>query len=646
MKYKLLIVIMLLFAACSGAKSDLEVALELAGDNRAELQKVLDHYKDAPEKLAAAKFLIENMPAHHSYKNQKGIAEYYKIASKFLESDLKPIEQRDTLNYYTEKQMPGLDKEFVSDIKIMTADYLIYSIDHAFNQWKNRPWTEHLSFDEFCEWLLPYKTAENQTFDHWRDTLSDCYAHCLGRQLYDDEEYNTIIRVVDLIRSEMIDNVPYNGMFIKHVYAPLDASTMKRITFGRCVDYVNMVVSVYRSLGIPVVIDATPCYGRYRSGHSWNVIMTERGEQLPAEYEFTTEHGKRFFPAQRFPKVYRTTYAINRDRVKYRNESALKYPFDYCQKDITSQYTKTSDIEITTYDGINLAEKYCYISIFNGHNVEWSFVDYGEMKDGKACFKNIGRNILYIAQGFDGKRVVNISDPFILHQNGEIEYLKFSANGATRSLDIRRKYFQNRNVVEMRQRLHGGKIQGADNPDFRNAEDIFEIDDVYVLDPQPVTCSKAYKYYRYLSPDGSYGSIAELKFYDADTSEIVGTPIANKVADSTAIKKAFDGNYLSNFETEDPDGNWVGVKASKPQKISFVRIAPRSDDNDICPGDTYELLYYNGNQWISMGKKVATTNILHYDNVPSNTLYWVKDHTRGWDERPFLLREGDVVEWR
>ena len=137
-----------------------------------------------------------------------------------------------------------------------------------------------------------------------------------------------------------------------------------------------------------------------------------------------------------------------------------------------------------------------------------------------------------------------------------------------------------------------------------------------------------------------------MKFYDVNTTEIIGTPIANKTADVATIAKAFDGNYLSNFETENPDGNWVGVKASKPQKISFVRIVPRSDDNDIRPGDTYELLYYNGKQWVSMGKKVATTNILHYDNVPSNTLYWVKDHTRGWDERPFLIREGDVIEWR
>lgn len=232
-----------------------------------------------------------------------------------------------------------------------------------------------------------------------------------------------------------------------------------------------------------------------------------------------------------------------------------------------------------------------------------------------------------------------------MHQNGKIEYIKFDGS-ETRTLDIRRKYYQNRNVAEMRQRIHGGIIQGADNPNFTNAEDIFIIDDVYILDPQPVKCNKAYKYYRYLSVDGSYGSIAELKFYDADTTEITGTPIACKYAASDIIAKAFDDDYLTNFETEYPDNNWVGIQTSKPQKISFIRIIPRSDDNDIRVGDTYELLYYNGKEWISMGKKTANTNILHYDNVPSKALYWVKDHRRGWDERPFLLRDGYKVEWR
>ena len=39
----------------------LDYALRAAGYNRSELETVLEHYKDDPEKLAAARFLIENM---------------------------------------------------------------------------------------------------------------------------------------------------------------------------------------------------------------------------------------------------------------------------------------------------------------------------------------------------------------------------------------------------------------------------------------------------------------------------------------------------------------------------------------------------------------------------------------------------------
>jgi hypothetical protein len=638
------IILILLFASCFGAKSNLDIALELAGENRSELESVLEHYKDDPEKLAAAKFLIENMLVHYSYRDST-IYKYYAIADNLLQQkDLPHTVVRDSLLNVRKKVYPGLERNPISDVKIMTANYLIYTIDHAFKVWKESEWAAHIDFDEFCETLLPYKVAEYQPFDYWRDTLSEAFSQNLKTQLYDDEETNTTFRTVDIVRNEMLQKVRRNGEYIDAGYPLLTASQMKNIAYGRCVDYVNLAVSTYRSVGIPCYIDATPYYGRFRAGHTWDVVVFGNGGDMPSPWDITCEHGRRFYPAQRFPKVYRSTYAINRDRVRYRNESALKYPFDYCQKDLTSKYTKTSDIEIDTYRDINLAEKFCYISIFNGHNIEWSIVDYGEIKDGKACFKNIGRNILYIVQGFDGKKLIPISDPFILHQNGEIEYLTFDGS-ETRSLDIRRKYYQNRNVVEMRERIHGGKIQGADNPDFRNAEDIFVIDDVYVNDPQLVKSERPHTYFRYLSPDGSYGSIAELKFYGADTTEISGTPIANKAADTEVIKKAFDDDYLSNFETENPDGNWVGIKTAKPQKISFVRIVPRSDDNDIRPGDTYELLYYNGKQWVSMGKKVATTNVLHYDEVPSNTLYWVKNHRRGWDERAFLIRDGERVEW-
>ena len=47
--------------ACTDSRR-LDYALEFAGNNRGELEKVLDYYKNDSQQLAAARFLIENMP--------------------------------------------------------------------------------------------------------------------------------------------------------------------------------------------------------------------------------------------------------------------------------------------------------------------------------------------------------------------------------------------------------------------------------------------------------------------------------------------------------------------------------------------------------------------------------------------------------
>lgn len=55
--------------ACNSSDSKrLEQALLFAGDNRGELEKVLNHYKNNPEQLEAASFLIRNMPRWYGYE--------------------------------------------------------------------------------------------------------------------------------------------------------------------------------------------------------------------------------------------------------------------------------------------------------------------------------------------------------------------------------------------------------------------------------------------------------------------------------------------------------------------------------------------------------------------------------------------------
>lgn len=46
-----------------------------------------------------------------------------------------------------------------SDLEHITAGFLIKNIDEAFHAWRTYPWAKHLTFGQFCEYLLPYKIS-------------------------------------------------------------------------------------------------------------------------------------------------------------------------------------------------------------------------------------------------------------------------------------------------------------------------------------------------------------------------------------------------------------------------------------------------------------------------------------------------------
>lgn len=640
----LLICIFFLIYSCDDTSNTyLEEALELAGENRYELEKVLEHFADDTLKLAAARFLIENMPEHYSYHGDS-IHEYYLIAKDIFASELSPDQQRDTLLYISRTQFPDIDKNTISDVNVIKSDFLIKSIDQAFHEWRTRPWAQHLTFDEFCEWLLPYKTVELQELDSWRDTLSTYYTWGLNNMVHDDDMYETAVNAVNTVRNEIGWRTKPYGLWDEHGYPLLSAATMHRITFGTCKDYVTLAVSTYRSVGIPCVIDETPYWGRYRAGHNWYTILNNRGEELTSEWDVSSMPGTAFFIDKRIPKVYRNTYAINRERQEYARKSAYKHPFSVCQKDVTDQYFRTSDIEIPLFSNISLAENYVYIATFTGIGADWSIVDFGHVVKGKGCFRRMGRNVLYIVLGFDGNQLRPISLPFILHTDGSIQYINCN-NNKMRSVKIRRKYYQSNNVAKMRKRILHGKIQCATRPDFSDSITLFEINHLGLDDKTPIHADHRYRYWRYLSPRGSYGSIAELAFFTSSDSLLEGKPIGS-TDDKNILLRAFDNNWLSNFETDVADGSWVGLDMGSPVEAAKVRIVPRSDDNDIHPGDLYELRYWDvDNSWESRGRQVARGNSLIYDSIPENALIWVSNLTRGMDERPFLIDEKGGVEW-
>lgn len=86
MKSPLYLILLLCLAVSCTSPEDraIEATLTFAGANRAELEKVLHHYQDNPEKLAAARFLLVQMKDRHFYRSAgtDSIRHYLTVAAR------------------------------------------------------------------------------------------------------------------------------------------------------------------------------------------------------------------------------------------------------------------------------------------------------------------------------------------------------------------------------------------------------------------------------------------------------------------------------------------------------------------------------------------------------------------------------------
>lgn len=407
--------------------------LDSAGPNRSELEAVLTHYKtndNNPQKLRAAEFLIENMPAHYSYAGD-AIYEYYEYAAGILANkSLSQEQQRDSLLSITDLKYRDLPSHTVPDAQVIKADFLIKNIDTSYDRWVNCDWARQITFDEYLEWLLPYKAIELQELDAWRDTLLAHFGKGLENPIVNDVEYNTASGVADMLRNDAYKGLNRYGLYTRAGLPLLSAHLQVTQTYGNIPDYALTAALLMRSAGIPAILDETPVGSRYTAATKWFVIIDDKGVERASEWDFSTNISSIFFPYERGPKVYRTTYAINPERWEYKQNAKYHYPFDLGKKDVTSKYFRTSNLAIPIDKKVrkSLKDKYVYIaSAVRSNEKPWQIVDFGVIKNGKAMFHDMGREVLYQIQGFDGNTLIPISEPFILQKDGSIEYVSADA---------------------------------------------------------------------------------------------------------------------------------------------------------------------------------------------------------------------------
>ena len=667
-------IISIMILSCSRYPADVERALKLAGDNRAELEKVLEHYGKRPEdrlKLQAAYFLIENMPYHFWYEG-KQLEDYSNIYAALMQKKDVFAVLDSFQTKYRPFSWPGLTRKY--DIQEIDSEYLIRNIEWAFKVRNEQPWGKSVSFDDFCNYILPYRVNVEQPVE-WRKYLYEKYSPLLDDFKKTDEAADPLHAaqaVMDFLCKEdkfftaETDFIPLLNPLILDTYRA-----------GSCRNMADLTVYILRALGIPCGIENIPVHGRGNAGHCWTFILDKHGNTHTSDYlncSILPAAGALHFTS----KIYRETFAVNKSVKKELSgftTSVAPFLINPRFTDVTDHYANTLTVSISepeyTCHKKPPVVYLCASRFQNWYPVSWSFIENDQVVFDKIKLEYAatdtfnhgftGRTInlvpppvkdylddmVFRVACWDDNQLHYMTPPFIFRKDGTKEFLKPADEKQT--ICVFSKFSPlNDGFV---QHLTGGVFEASNSMDFKYVDTLCVIRKVplRLFNTEWIQSDRAYRYIRYKGANSTFCGISEIQLFgDPDSPALKGKPFGS--IDGNEIEKhgyanAFDGDPYTSFYSPNPNGDWIGIDLGKPCKLSKIIYTPRNRDNFVRTGDQYELFYFGEDRWHSSGVKMAESDSLVFENVPSNVLFYLKNHSRGKDERIFTYKDGVQVWW-
>ena len=630
----IIILLVAVISSCSKNETNglsLSQALRLAGENRGELETVLKHYR-APEdkqKKKAAEYLIRHMPGHVSVSgNWKS---YSDSISTIFSSSATEEEKISRANAATANYNP----EFSQDIKTLTAEYLIWNIGLSFEMWQNSPYLQHLDFNEFCETVLPYKCFEGQPADRWKE-----YAAAYGTDILEKvsqiDEWRFGVRAA-------VENV--NEAFGLDMSKPLlkpdglkdaplfDIEGIKGLPYNTCLEMSKMGVILGRANGLPVNLEFLPNWPLQEQSHYWNEFRAENGREydyIPFEIKPQDAH----HIDKRRAKAYRKCYAP--DRLLWQAmQDGVKLPRPFSDpfiRDVSENYNLVSDIKVPIKE---CRDKYACLAVFD--NERWTPVQIGRIKCGKASFKKVGREVLYIVLSLsDSDTHKSISDPFILDIKGNMQPISPSKNAGVQDITLERKFPAFVHVWQFRDSLTNFVLEASDSPAFHPCIEAarWEDNSLFSADRR-FNLEKPYRYWRLRGLREGPTTLAELYLFSG------GKQIEPLSVKGTRVERLFDKNELTSMRIHIDRSAEMDFGA--PVAIDKAAVLRRGDGNCIKPGDTYQLYYWGNDRWVLHEERQADDIRITFKDVPADGLYKVRDITKGKQHRTFIYKDGECI---
>lgn len=570
----------------------------------------------------------------------------------------------------------------IPDSCLLSSDFMAEHVRQAVWLWHHSPYASKLDFDTFSEFLLPYRTTDEDPRHQAAVIKHRMQCYMAGDSLSVNEvieHFKTYVLSMRWLTSRVRPTThsgPYDLLLPKFSYD--------------CHHIATITTQLLRQLGIPAVYEFTPLWQDRPRPHYWCAVLDSAGiarpftppdNNLMEDWESNLQYAG---------KVYRRTFAAQAESPYFlaKNQEFIPALFNTpFISDQTQRYHQTVSLELPFT--AQTKNKIAYLCFFDRNNKGLSPIAWGTVnaRKGKVQFQQVPLNILFFPAYYEEEELIPFGKPFLLEGTdvswlpqphtlpeasayqepllqlsathelrcnqkpiSEIRYISYEASGH-KTLLLERKYPIKRHQRDLAQSFLGVTICGSHtlNGPRDTLYRFTQVPPLY-LQEVPLQTQQAYRYYHVFSPRNRLFYLAHLEFLgtpNSSSSGMAATPLASLIEPLDSLHEplvklvgkplgsrpeptlAFDNDILTYVGTR-----YVGIEYPRPTRIKAVRFSPRNADNGVHRNDTYNLYYFQ-NGWQYHSSQTAQHNHLVFDQVPANTIYWLENESAGIEELPF-----------
>ncbi|MDR2915879.1 MAG: hypothetical protein LBV74_13800 [Tannerella sp.] len=616
-----------------------------------QLEKnVLKQFPAPSRQREAACYLLDHLPYHSAYEGE--VIERFSRDISDYEGSYSNLNPKliDSIWYAVSSAAPA--PCIAPHDGGMAPDFIIDHVRTVFAQWDRCAWKDSLDFDVFCEYILPY-SIQNEPLTEWRTILHDKYYPLIEGIACPKEAFDVIYNHIYAGFDQEDRTFAFTVNFTPD---PLLTDKLMR---GTCDIRTSLIVAVARSLCIPVAYDFVKYWANFSTrGHSWPVYVGTKGKNayVLSTYDSVsrerniheiglfrlkqpfndTETVFKLDSLKKIAKIFRFTFAVN-PTTPFGNENLYV--------DVSLMYGFADRIEWFTDRNIYGKVHLCTFMTGEG----WVSISTQTLSgSSRISFEAVGRDVTYLLAESGQEGLIPLANPITLHRDGSLQCWNPDTSN-TDTVVLYRKYMLRTTWADRGRDVIGTTFEVSDTEDFRRYEVLHTIQ-IPPLGVISVEINKQHpaRYIRTKVPLGTRRGLSEIAFFAMDETgreiELRGELIYDKYLPEDAAK-AIDRSYLSSTYSRIVDC-WVGYDfgSGKTPTVTRIEYCPWNDGNMIERGDRYELLYYDMG-WHSLGQKVADGITLEYCDVPAVAMLWLRNLTKGHEERIFTYQGGKQIWW-